>query len=166
MQAPGRDRLFPESHFQHLKSCKTRSRSFDEMDQFLSKFTADSLQSVKMEIICGDFNTDKYSNFDQEHCFSSKLFREMSDATANISYGSTFVIQNNRHSKLSTPSSLKRTIEVSFNIQGATITPHNWPSITPNTPFFGRTKDLYYTQPSEKFTSLTPSYRGRVTKRS
>ena len=109
LQAPGRDRLFPESHFQHLKSSKIRQKSLDEMHKFLTIFKSDSLQTVSIEIICGDFNTDKYSNFDQKKCFGSKIFREMQD---EISHGSTFVIENNRDSEVSTPLSLKKTLEV------------------------------------------------------
>jgi len=111
LQAPGRDRLFPESHFQHLKSSKIRQKSLDEMHKFLTIFKSNSLQTVAIEIICGDLNTDKYSNFDQRNCFGSKIFREMQDATAEISHGSTFVIENNRDPEVSTPLSLKKTLE-------------------------------------------------------
>ena len=34
---------------------------------------------------------------------------------------------------------------------GATITPHKWPSITPNTPLFGRAMDLYNAHHSRIF---------------
>ena len=87
------------------------------MHKFLTIFKSNSLQTVSIEIICGDFNTDKYSNFDQKNCMSSKIFREMQDATAEISHGSTFVIENNRDPEVSTPSSLKKTLEVNLMIR-------------------------------------------------
>jgi hypothetical protein len=83
----------------------------EEMKVNLADFKADSKSKIKLEIICGDFNTDPMSDLDNL-CRESEIFMTFKDTMSHTDYGTCIVEQECRHESISTPQGLKKAMQV------------------------------------------------------
>jgi hypothetical protein len=81
------------------------------MSTFLSDFKADSKCKIKLETICGDFNTDPRTDYD-DLCRKTKFFKEFKDTLSHTDYGTCTVEETTRDPNVSTPQRLKKALQV------------------------------------------------------
>ena len=85
----------------------------EEMNSFLIDFKADSKSIIMLETICGDFNTDPRTNFD-DACRNTEIFKSFKDTMSHTNYGTCLVEAGCRHDNISTPQGLKKAMQVQW----------------------------------------------------
>jgi len=92
-----------------IKASKARISNWHQISDFLSDFKNTASQKIKLEVICGDFNTDPLTDYDAP-CFDSKVYRDFEDPFKSFQIASCLEEIACQHEDLCTSQGLKKAL--------------------------------------------------------